>query len=99
MRDHVMSAEPSNRLNKIDYQNTPNPYESQYGPNWHIEVKKSSLLICYACVSDMIEHILIEMKRVFKGTTHKNYCLLNHDFLSLMTSKETCEWIKEKVYK
>ena len=57
MIDHVISAEPSNRTNKIDYQNTSNPYESQYGPDWHIEVKKSSLLICYACVNNMIEHM------------------------------------------
>ena len=28
MLDHVTSAEPSNIPNKIDYQNTSNPYES-----------------------------------------------------------------------
>ena len=75
MLDHVTSAEPSNRPNKIYYQKTSNPYESRYGPDWHIELKKSSLLICYACVSDMIEHMASETKRVFIGTTHKNYCL------------------------
>ena len=81
MLDHVISAEPSNRLNKIDYQNTPNPYEYQYGPDWHIEVKNSSLLICYACVRDMIEHMASERKKMFIGTTHKKYFLFYHTVL------------------
>ena len=66
MLDHVMSAEPSNRPNKTDYQNTSNPYESWYGPDCHIEVKKPSLLIGYACVSDMIEHMASENKSVYR---------------------------------
>ena len=78
MLDHVMSAEPSNIPNKIDYQNTPNPYEHQYGPDWNIEVKKSSLLICYACVSDMIEHMASERKKMFIGKTHNNCFLFYH---------------------
>ena len=44
----------------------------------------------------MIEHMVSEMKRVFKGTTHKNYCLFYHDALSLMTEKESSNWMKEK---
>ena len=36
MLDHVTSAESSNRPKKIDYQNTSNPYEPQYGPDWNI---------------------------------------------------------------
>ena len=101
MLDHVTSDEPSNRPNKIGYQKTLNPYEFQYGPDWRIEVKKSSLLICYACVSDMVEHMAIETKRVFIGTTHKNYYLFYHTALSLMTAataKENRNWMKEKGY-
>ena len=100
MLDHVTPAEPSNKPNKIDYQKTSNPYESRYGPDWHIELKKSSLLICYACVRDMIEHMASE-KKVFIGTTHKNYCLFYHTALSLMTAateKDTRNWMKEKGY-
>ena len=101
MLDHVMAAEPSNRPNKIYYQKTSNPYESKYGADWRIEVKKSSLLICYACVSDMIGHMVSETKRVFIGTTHKNSCLFYHTALSLMTAataKETRNRMKEKGY-
>ena len=79
MLDHVVLAKQSNRPNKIDYRKNSNPYESQYGPDCHIEVNNSSVLICYACVSDMIEYMVSETKRVFKGTTHKK--LLS--FLSL----------------
>ena len=75
-----------------------NTYESRYGPDLRIEVKKASFLRCYACVSDMIEEMVSETKRVFKGTTHENSCLFYHDAQSLMTEKETRKWIKEKVY-
>ena len=46
----------------------------------------------------MIEHMMSETKRVFKGTTNKTCCLFYHDALSLMTSKETRKWMKEKGY-
>ena len=75
-----------------------NPHESQYGPDWCIEVKKESLLRCYACVSDMIEHMVSETKRAFKGTTHENSCIFYHDPLSLMIAKENRKWMKEKGY-
>ena len=48
---------------------------------------------------DMIENMVSETKRVFKGTTHKNSCLFYHDSLSLMTANETRKWMKEKGYK
>ena len=75
-----------------------NPYESQYGPDWRIEVKNSSLLRFYCCVNDMVEHMVSETKRVFKGTTHKHSCLFNNNALSLMTEKETINWMIEKGY-
>ena len=78
MIDHVTSAEPSNRPNKIDYQNTSNPYESQYGPDWNIEVKKSYLLICYACVSDMIEHTASEKKGVYRYNSQELLYFLSY---------------------
>ena len=49
----------------------------------------------------MIEHMASETKRVFIGTTHKDYCLFYHTALSLMTdatAKETCNRMKEKGY-
>ena len=46
----------------------------------------------------MIERMLSETKRVFKGTTHENSFLFYHDALSLMTAKETRKWLKGKGY-
>ena len=40
MLDHVASTKPSNRPNNIDYQKTSNKYESRYGADRLIEVKK-----------------------------------------------------------
>ena len=65
--------------------------------SWRIEVKMSSFFRWYACVRDMIENMVSETKSVIKVTTHKNSCLFNHDFLSLMTAKEIQKWITEKV--
>ena len=75
-----------------------NPYESQYGPDCRIEVKKSYFLRCYTCVRDIIEHMVSEIKRIFKGTTHEKSCIFYHDSLSLMTAKKTHKWMKEKGY-
>ena len=99
MLDQVALAGQSNRPNKNDYKNKLDHYESRYGPDWRIEVKKSSFLRCYACVRNMIEHIVSETKRVFEGTTHKSSFLFYHDALSLMTAKENRKWMKEQVYK
>ena len=72
-----------------------NPYESWYGPDFRIEMKKSSFLRCYACASDMIEHMASETKRVFKGTTHKSSYIFYRDALSLMISnKFSSRWKK-----
>ena len=73
MLDYVALDKPLNRPNKIDYQKYLNPYESRYGPDWRIKVNKSSFLVCYACVSDIIEHMASEIKRLFKGTTKKKW--------------------------
>ena len=94
MLDHVALAKQPNRPNKIDYIKTSNPYESWYGTDWRIEVKKASFLRWYACVSDMIYHMMSEIKRVFKGTTHNISCLFYHDYLLLITEKETRKWTK-----
>ena len=85
----IILRQSSNRTNKIDYQNKPNTYESWYSPDWRIEAKNQSLLRWYSCVRNMIEHMVSETKRVFKGTTHEDSYLFYHDSLILITAKET----------
>ena len=76
MLDHFALAKQSDRPNRIDHQNTFNLYEYQYGHNCRIEGKNASYLRCYSFVSNIIEHMVCEMERVFKGTTHKNIVFL-----------------------
>ena len=95
-----MSLQPNHQTDqKLITKKNQNPYESRYGPDCHIEVKKSSFIRLYAYASGMIEHMVSETNRVFKGTTHKKYCLFYYDALSLMTAKETCKWMKYREYK
>ena len=93
----IMSRYPNNQTDqtKLITKKTWNPYESWYGPDCHIEVNKPSFLRCYTCVSNMIEHIVSETKRVFKVTPRETSCLLYCDALSLMAEKETRKWMKQ----
>ena len=52
----------------------------------------------YACVTHLVEHIVSETKKVFKGTTYEDNCFFYHDALLLMTAKKTREWMAEKGY-
>mmetsp|Transcript_15157 Transcript_15157/g.25127 ORF Transcript_15157/g.25127 Transcript_15157/m.25127 type:complete len:238 (+) Transcript_15157:240-953(+) len=52
----------------------------------------------YICVTDMVEHIVRESARIFKGTTHEHDWYFYHDALSLMTAKESVAWMKYKGY-
>jgi hypothetical protein len=46
----------------------------------------------------MVEHIVVESARIYKGTKHEYDWMFYHDALSLMTAKETVKWMKEKDY-
>lgn len=46
----------------------------------------------------MIDHIVSETRRVFKGTTHEDTCMFYHDALSQMTATSCREWMKKKGY-
>ena len=46
----------------------------------------------------MIEHIVRESAKVFKGTAHEDDWVFYHDEISLMTAGATISWMKEKEY-
>jgi hypothetical protein len=46
----------------------------------------------------MVEHIVEETARIYKGTEHEDDWMFYHDALSLMTAKDTVKWMKEKDY-
>ena len=81
---------------KIDYRKHKNPYEAKYGVLWEEKIKKARLMSAYISVTDLVEHILIESKKVMKGTKHVEDWVFYHDALSLMTAKETVEWMKKQ---
>jgi hypothetical protein len=46
----------------------------------------------------MIKHIVAKSALMFKGTKYEDSWDFEHNALSLMTAKETIEWVKEKGY-
>ena len=79
---------------KIDHRKAENPYLSRYGDTWSQELKKSSALSPYRPITDLIHHIMKESSRLMSGTSHANDWYIMHDALSLMTAKETKQWMR-----
>lgn len=87
------------RPRKIDHRKHENPYLSRYGEEkWEEQIKKCTAMSKFVCVTDMIDHIVSETRRVFKGTTHEKTCMFYHDALSQMTATSCREWMKKKGY-
>ena len=86
-------------LDKIDFRLAANPYEAKYGTDsWYAQIRSSTLLSSFVCISKMVEHIVVETAQIYKGTKNKDNWMFYHDALSLMTAKETIKWMKEKDY-
>ena len=84
MKDHTLAA---------------NPYESKYREKWYdtiIEVMRGKGLVC---VTELVTHIVRESAKVYKGTKYEHTWVFYHDALSLMTAKETVEWMKTQKVK
>lgn len=69
----------------IDHRKKDNPYKSKYGDEWKKYLKKSVTFSHSALISDYIEHMMCESKRVMEGTIHEDTWMVYHDALSLMT--------------
>jgi hypothetical protein len=55
-----------------DHRENDNPYLLRYGPDlWMTKIRQCSALSGYRCVTEMIDHIDNETKRVMKGTKKK----------------------------
>ena len=78
-----------------DHRRSANPYLSKFKDDWEQVIAKTSGVSAYVCVTEMIEHIVSEMKRAYEGTTHEDDQKFYHDALILMTSKSTIKWMKE----
>jgi hypothetical protein len=50
----------------------------------------------YLCITDVIEHVMQESKRVMQGTKHADDCYFYHDVLSQLMAKCVQNWLVEK---
>ena len=49
-------------------------------------------------ITDMIRFMMKEAKKPMKGYVHEDYFSIVHNYLVLMTVKETIKWMKENNY-
>ena len=82
----------------IDHRRASNPYQSRYGNEWEAKLKNSAALSKFTVISDYIDHIFCESKKVMRGTKHQDDWMVYHDALSLMTAKESKDYMREKDY-
>jgi hypothetical protein len=92
------NAKPGDPPEKTDYPKFDNPYKERYGDQWQEQIRATSQMSPYVCVKKMIEPIVAQSALIFRGTKYEDSWVFNHDALSLMTAKETVEWMKEKGY-
>ena len=52
----------------------------------------------FCCIADLIRFMMKEAENLMKGSVHEDYLFIVHDYLVLMTAKDTIEWMKEKNY-
>jgi hypothetical protein len=79
----------------IDHQKANNPIQSRYGEDWLNNLKCSTMMSPYVCVTDMIENIIEDSKRHLKESSMR-ITVFYHYALALMTAKETMIWMKEQ---
>jgi hypothetical protein len=70
--DQAQQGSTPARVRK-DHRQNDNPNLSRYGPAlWLIEIRKCTALSGYRCLTEIIDHIDTETKRVTKGTKKKD---------------------------
>jgi hypothetical protein len=77
--EEAKAALEGERPNKIYYRKHRNPYESKHGNGWEERIKKPKTMSAYVCVTDMIEHIVVESAKFFVGTKHEDDWVFYHD--------------------
>ena len=82
----------------VDHRVCSNPYESKFGDDWERHVQSSPTFSHSSYICNYIDHMMRESERVMQGTIHEKTWMVYHDALSIMTSRSTKEWMKEKGY-
>jgi hypothetical protein len=50
------------------------------------------------CITQLVKHIVVESAKQFVGTKIEESWVFYHDALSLMTGRDTMEWMKKRDY-
>jgi hypothetical protein len=67
-------------------------------PEWKHQIQKVEQMSQYICVTQLVEHIVVESAKQFVSTKFEESWVFYHDALSLMTGTDTIEWMKQQDY-
>ena len=81
-----------------DHRKAKTPYLSRYGERWVDKLKSSTAMSKFCCITDLIHFMMNEVEKLMKGSVHEDDFYIIHDYLVLMTSKETIKWMKQNSY-
>ena len=98
MRSQAALSIPGSPPPLVDHRKSENPYLSKYGNQWEFHFKQSTAMSSSVVITDYIEHMMMESRKIMRGTVHEDSWMIYHDSLSLMTAKRTKEWMRKKDY-
>ena len=61
----------SSPVRTIDHRESENPYKSLYGEDWKVQIAGCTALSQYRPVSDLVDFMAAESKRLMQGTVHE----------------------------
>lgn len=101
-RDNCGEVKNENAPHSIYYIEHENPYIAKYGETvdewgeevWRKEAKKQALNGC-VCITDLLKHIVIHTKELYKDTPHFDTYYFYHDALSQLTADACVAWMQE----
>ena len=97
--EHAMVALPGKPRPSIkDHRKAKHPYLSRYGERWVEELKSSSSMSKFCCITDLIRFMMKDAEELMKGSILEDNFFIVHGDLVFMTSKETIKWMKENNY-
>ena len=62
------------------------------------KLKSSTAMSKFCCITDLISFMINEADKLMKGLLHEDDCFVVHNYLVLMTEKETLSWMKKNGY-
>ena len=80
-----------------NHKKAANPYESLHRECWLEEIKKTTYMMKFINVRDLVMHMTVQSNEIMRGTLYEGQAMWKHDALSLMTAAKTIEWMKTTV--